>query len=145
MAVKDPFQVVSNDDTDNVTEGPWDDSAPDQVWSLTMKGGAGYDAPWLVGKVGSLESAEEILSKPDLLKSVMDKLRAAGAYFSGGSAAPASKPGAPPANESNGETKSCNHGTMTPRSGFKNGKAWSGFFCPTPQGTPDQCKPIFNR
>jgi hypothetical protein len=22
---------------------------------------------------------------------------------------------------------------------------WSGFFCPTPKGTPDQCPPQFNK
>lgn len=37
----------------------------------------------------------------------------------------------------------CKHGEMTPRSGEKNGKPWSGMFCPTPKGTPDQCQPIF--
>jgi hypothetical protein len=39
---------------------------------------------------------------------------------------------------------SCQHGQMTFRSGTKNGKDWSGYFCPTPRGTPGQCKPVFN-
>jgi len=34
---------------------------------------------------------------------------------------------------------------MVPRKGEKNGKAWSGFFCSTPKGTPNQCAPIFEK
>ena len=37
----------------------------------------------------------------------------------------------------------CKHGPMVARSGNKNGKSWSGFFCPTPRGTSDQCPPQF--
>lgn len=39
----------------------------------------------------------------------------------------------------------CVHGQMVARSGVKNGKPWSGWFCPTPQGTPGQCAAKFNR
>lgn len=37
----------------------------------------------------------------------------------------------------------CKHGEMTYRTGVsqKTGKAWKGYFCPTPKGTPDQCSP----
>lgn len=40
---------------------------------------------------------------------------------------------------------SCQHGPMTFRSGNKNGKAWSAYFCPTPKGTPGQCDPVWNK
>lgn len=40
---------------------------------------------------------------------------------------------------------SCRHGQMTFRSGNKNGKPWTAYFCPTPKGTPDQCEPVWNR
>lgn len=39
----------------------------------------------------------------------------------------------------------CEHGTMVHREGEKNGKPWSGWFCPSPRGTPNQCAPIFER
>jgi uncharacterized membrane protein len=40
----------------------------------------------------------------------------------------------------------CKHGPMTFRSGVNaQGKAWKGYMCPAPKGTPDQCKPIFLR
>jgi len=37
----------------------------------------------------------------------------------------------------------CPHGAMTPRSGSGAKGPWKGWFCPTPKGTPDQCKPQF--
>lgn len=39
----------------------------------------------------------------------------------------------------------CQHGPMTHRSGSKNGRDWSGYFCPTPKGTPGQCDPVFGK
>ena len=38
---------------------------------------------------------------------------------------------------------SCSHGEMKLRNGVKDGRPWSGYFCPTPKGTPDQCGPQF--
>lgn len=39
----------------------------------------------------------------------------------------------------------CMHGAMVHRSGTKNGRDWSGYFCPTPKGTPNQCQPQFGK
>ena len=39
----------------------------------------------------------------------------------------------------------CQHGPMVHRSGNKNGRDWSGWFCPTPKGTPNQCSPQFGK
>ena len=39
----------------------------------------------------------------------------------------------------------CQHGPMVQRSGEKNGRSWSGWFCPTPKGTPGQCSPQFGK
>lgn len=38
----------------------------------------------------------------------------------------------------------CIHGPRVFKSGSKNGKAWSGWMCPAPKGTPDQCPPAWN-
>jgi hypothetical protein len=40
-------------------------------------------------------------------------------------------------------SRSCGHGTMTPRSGSGAKGPWKGYFCPSPKGTPDQCSPVF--
>ena len=39
--------------------------------------------------------------------------------------------------------KTCIHGAMSFKSGTKNGKPWSGFFCPTPKGTQGQWEPVW--
>jgi len=41
----------------------------------------------------------------------------------------------------------CKHGEMTYREGVSktSGKAWKGYFCPTPKGTQDQCPPEWIR
>jgi len=48
------------------------------------------------------------------------------------------------------DAPACKHGPMTHRSGVtksgpNQGKPWTGWFCPSPKGTPDQCEPDFNR
>ena len=51
---------------------------------------------------------------------------------------------APPAQAGSGYT--CKHGEMTFRQSKPGApKAWKGYFCPTPQGTADQCEPKFLR
>lgn len=41
----------------------------------------------------------------------------------------------------------CKHGAMNHRTGTNknNGAPWSGYFCPSPKGTPDQCPPQFGK
>ena len=40
----------------------------------------------------------------------------------------------------------CQHGPMVARQSKPGAaKTWSGWFCPTPQGTPGQCAPQFNK
>lgn len=38
---------------------------------------------------------------------------------------------------------SCIHGAMSAKKGNGAKGEWRGWFCPTPKGTPDQCKPQF--
>jgi len=50
----------------------------------------------------------------------------------------------PPVQAGSGYT--CKHGEMTFRQSKPGApKAWKGYFCPTPQGTADQCEPKFLR
>jgi len=71
---------------------------------------------------------------------------------SGGSAQSASQviaaafPGAQPVQSSVVEEGSCKHGKLVYRTSKPGApKEWKGYFCPSPQGTPDQCAPKFLR
>ena len=52
----------------------------------------------------------------------------------------------PVAVTSTGGAYTCKHGGMTFRQSKPGApKEWKGYFCPTPQGTADQCEPKFIR
>ena len=52
----------------------------------------------------------------------------------------------PVAVTSSGGAYTCKHGAMTFRQSKPGApKEWKGYFCPTPQGTADQCEPKFLR
>lgn len=55
------------------------------------------------------------------------------------------QPQQPPVQQGGPPAPQCAHGAMTPRSGTKNGKAWSAHFCPTAKGTPGQCEPVWGK
>ena len=60
--------------------------------------------------------------------------------------APAAPVAAPVAVTSTGGAYTCKHGAMTFRQSKPGApKEWKGYFCPTPQGTADQCEPKFLR
>lgn len=55
-------------------------------------------------------------------------------------------PGAQPVQSSVIEEGSCKHGKLVYRTSKPGApKEWKGYFCPSPQGTPDQCAPKFLR
>jgi len=52
----------------------------------------------------------------------------------------------PVAVTASGNAYTCKHGEMTFRQSKPGApKTWKGYFCPTPQGTADQCEPKFLR
>ena len=52
----------------------------------------------------------------------------------------------PVAVTANGNAYTCKHGEMTFRQSKPGApKSWKAYFCPTPQGTADQCEPKFLR
>lgn len=58
----------------------------------------------------------------------------------------AQAPAQPVAVTSTGGAYTCKHGSMTFRQSKPGApKEWKGYFCPTPQGTSDQCEPKFLR
>lgn len=127
----------------------------DQI-SITLKGGTGFDAPWIVVKGTSPEEALEILNKVREL-GLMDTTAKAAAMFqghvgggSGGSGVRQGQGGnraggqnAKPATPPGVAAKSCSHGEMVYRTGNGAKGPWQAFFCPTPKGTPNQCAAVF--
>lgn len=108
--------------------------------TITLKGGAGFDAPWIVIHATSLDDAYEQVSGDNagLLAKLMDRTANAASYFSGlkKPAAPAERPAPqqPPAN-----APDCPPGWEFKSGVSKAGKPYKGFF--PPRG--DDSKPIF--
>ncbi|ASZ75485.1 ribonucleoside reductase class II [Mycobacterium phage Kimona] len=48
---------------------------------VTLKGGAGFEAPWIVIHADSVEDAQEQMSKTAALKDLMEKAQSAAKYF----------------------------------------------------------------
>lgn len=131
--------------------------------TVTFKAAQGYEAPWIVIHADSVTDAKNQIDTGDFA-ALAERTVAAAEFFRGAynvkhglasNEAPA-QPQAPQQNRSQqgspqtqapaapqGGGKQCIHGDMVFRSGNKNGRAWSGYFCPTPKGTPNQCSPVF--
>ena len=160
--------MVAKKDTPEID--PWEDEAEVPYQSIvpvldrdfltvTLKAGTGFDAPWLVFHTNSVAEAVESLGH-DQLDELMDLAARKGKEFSkafGGSqgfSKPAvassgtgyTKPASVPAGKVSG--RSCAHVTednpIVKRSGNKNGKDWTGFFCPEAD-RDRQCTPEFLR
>lgn len=144
---------ITSQGTTVAKENPLIVKADEGKVTVTLKGGLGFDAPWVVIHSADVADALNQLSDAQL-PALLEKAQKASEYFAGKKATPAAPAPSPassgrPAAASQGQggtTRMCKHGAMIPRSGVsaKNGKAWSGFFCPTPQNTPDQCKAQFD-
>lgn len=123
--------------------------------SITLKGGSGFDAPWVVIYPDTLEEAEEFLdeSNREKLKSVLDQTQLAAQYFAskGKSSAPqgGGQGGGSPRQQAQeapgGETRFCEHGKMKFRSGVsqKSGKPYKMFVCDGGVPREQECKPQF--
>lgn len=117
--------------------------------TVTLKGGAGYDAPWVVIGGDSVPEVQEILKNAAALGLYGDVAAAAqflqagnGVPTSGGAPAPASVPTSAPAPAAP-QGKFCSHGPRVRRSGTSARGAWVGHFCSLPKDHPDRCKPEY--
>lgn len=122
---------------------------------LTFKGGAGFDAPWVVIHADGIQEAHEFVSgdNASLLAQVMERVQSAAKHFAGmapassgqrSGGAPRSGGGAPAAAQAapGGETRQCAHGEMVFKSGVsKAGKPYKLFSCTAPRDS--QCKAQF--
>lgn len=131
---QDEAQQETTPTTETSKEKPLTTLAPatDQSkLTLTFKGGAGYDAPWVVVHANNPAEANEIILDEDF-KSLLENVQRVGGAF--GEMAP-NKPAAP-AKKSNGQpagaAQAPNGETPPPgymfKSGIgKNGKPWKAF------------------
>ena len=123
-------------------------ATPEGKVTVTLKGGTGYNAPWVVIHGANVSDALSQINDPEITD-LLERAQKASTYFAGKAAAAQggsqTQSGQPAASVvGTGGAPECKHGPMVLRAGVKNGKAWSGHFCPTPQGTPDQCRPKFS-
>lgn len=122
---------------------------------VTLKGGAGYEAPWIT--VGG-DSVDEIKAQlDDLAASVViaDTVYLAELFRGAKVAGPLTVPTTPATATtqavssaaavvtSNGAATTCAHGQRVRRQGTSARGAWTAWFCPQPKGAPDQCKAEF--
>jgi hypothetical protein len=121
--------------------------------TVTLKGGNDFSQPWVVIHGSDPADLLDTFDDPDLVK-VLERTRKASEFFVGTKPAPTptqttTTTSRPPQGATQGQqgAKFCQHGEMQYKTGFsqKTQKTWSGYFCPTPQGTPDQCPPQFSK
>lgn len=153
--MNDPFAPANS-------ESVWKDSKKENVVSeikhpfsvkITLKAASGYEAEWLNPWV-SAETADQLaLNVLDLFaafkKHGVIEAAASAADFTRGQYKGAAGASSPPVQQSappvSGDSKQCNHGEMTYRSGEKNGKPWGGWFCPQPKDATDKCNVIWKK
>lgn len=145
IEIKENETVTENNDVETV-------QGDQNYVTVILKGGGGYGAPSVSIRGASVSDAlrhmqdhEAELGK--LIQTAAKYGKAFGDLVDGDkpAASGGNSGGARPARQEapSGQSRDCKHGSMTYRSGSKNGRTWEAFFCPTPQGTSDQCKPIF--
>lgn len=145
----DPFEGIE----DSTPEPPVKKAAPKKAVSktssdregvtVTLKGGAGFDAPWIVIHAADLEDAFEQVSGDNagLLAKLMEQTSKAAQHFSGqnkgsGGAAPSSRAPAG-ASEPPAGTPAAPGPDWTYKTGVgKTGKPWKGWF--PPRGSSEQ-------
>jgi hypothetical protein len=137
-------------------------SSDDHKVRVTLKGGKGYDAPWITVDGTSIPDVlGQLVDHGDALKDLLDRASKVGAYFArlgnGAQTAPAGPEPTARSNQSSdakperqqapgGQSKYCSHGEMVFKSGVakSSGKPYKGFFCPS-DDRDEQCKPEFIR
>lgn len=146
----------TTEETNVTVENTVNDTTGEIEWSVTIKFGSGYDAPWMVGRFSNLDAVTDtVTGREDDLRDAIVKIGKLAAFAAEHApAAPAPAAGTPsssgggarpnPYQAPNGETRECKHGKMRYRTKVEGGETkWRAFFCDTPKGTPDQCKPQF--
>lgn len=123
--------------------------------TFTLKGGAGYEQPWVVI---SGDTVEEAVGHLNAATAVLGEIQTAAALFRGaGSAAVLTVPTptaqatasavaagpAPTAPPVSGRV--CAHGPRSRKSGTSARGPWVAHFCSLPKGHPETCEPDWER
>lgn len=129
---QDEAQQESTPTIQTSKEKPLTTTVTDQSkLTLTFKGGAGYDAPWVVVHANNPSEANEIILDTEF-KNLLENVQKVGGKF--GEMAPTKA--SAPANQSNGQPAGANQAPNgeTPPPGYvfksgmgKNGKPWKAF------------------
>lgn len=168
----DPFadeaQAQTNDfppttEVSNNMQNPAPQSGDGNKVSVTLKGGTGYEAPWVVVYGTDIPDAlTQMKSYENELKELIDRTAKVGSYFarSGHSAPRGStqqnngggqaqqQTSTPPQQQApssvSDDKKTCKHGDRIFKSGFnqQKQKEWKALFCPV-QNKAEQCEAVF--
>ena len=123
------------------------------VYTGTLKASGGYDAPWLVVRADTIQEFGEALA--DARAEILQDLAETADLFATAyrvvkglnapetTAAVENSQQAAQQSVQAGTGKFCPHGQRVQRAGTSSRGAWTGYFCPLPKGSPDQCKPEF--
>lgn len=111
---------------------------------VTLKGGAGFDAPWLVYHATSVDDALALFADPGKLANLMERVQKAGAFFTGLAPAKAAQSGggapARPGSEPPAGVPAAPGPDWTYKTGVgKNGKTWKAWM--PPRGSDE--KPVW--
>lgn len=118
---------------------------------VTLKGGPGYDAPWIVVSGDSVPEVAEHLKNVAAL-GLYGETVAAAQLFTGSSGVPtsggvtaqsAASVSTPPATTPQASGRLCKHGPRAERSGTSSRGPWKGYFCALPKNHPDRCQPEY--
>lgn len=155
--LSDPWE----DKEETSTPAPIVVQSGDGKLTVTLKAGPGFEVPWIVRHANTVAEAVEFMQDPQL-DELMDltarKAKEFAKAYGGSQAAPKASgggswgnktPAAPAASggavewDAEAEEYTCNHGGATQRKGESAKGPWTGYFCPQPKGSPDQCSPKF--
>lgn len=134
------YDAPETDPNPKVAEKPYDSEAV----VVTLKGGSGYDAPWIVLRAGTVEEMNTVLNTE--LSALMERVSKAGQHFAGLAPAKASGASTAARREEPSDIPG-SHLAQKPGDGWeyktavKNGKPWWGWF--PPRGSDPSVKPKF--
>jgi hypothetical protein len=140
----DPFEDVPADETEPAPFEPAPQGKPQPVFAtdpegklvVTLKGGAGFDAPWIVYHAASVDDALGLfVNESSKLATLMEKVQGAGKFFGGlAPTKPANSSGGAPARpgaEAPPGTPEAPGPDWTYKTGVgKNGKTWKAWMPP---------------
>lgn len=110
-------------------------------FTVTLKGGAGYEAPWIVVRGDNPAEVEESLE--NLTEGLLQKVNDVASLFRGAavvSAPPAAQGATVTQHPASADLKTCEHGVRVRREGVNAKGKWVGYFCALPKGTPGACQ-----